>query len=98
MIEGLENQQQAEDRAVNRADVRASAAFAAGGGVLSAMRSGNSAQVPSPGGQLVPNPGGLNGALPADDPDYDPILDQLPGVFVSYFIIGQALGLSPLKP
>ena len=88
-------------QSVERGEQRLATALGNVTGAGNALAAQQGASLPvnaRPNGQLMTNGGGLNGSIPTDDPDYDPFLDTLPSIFISYWMAGQTAGSAPVAP
>lgn len=96
-----DNLQDVIRQSVERGEQRLTTALGGVMGAGNALAAQQGASLPVnalPNGQLTTNGGGLNGSLPTNDPDYDPLLEGLPSVFISYWLAGQAVGSAPVAP
>ncbi len=96
-----ENHQNLVRQSVERGEQRLASALGNISGSGNALASQQGASLPvnaRSDGQLVASSGGLNGSLLASDPSYDPILEALGNVYISFWKAGQTVGSAPVAP
>lgn len=95
MVNTARNEVRQENSIISAAEARITGVASGGGSAVEAFSSGLATEV-TPDGVTVDNPGGFNGSLSPDDPDYDPILNLMPTAYERYWRIGDVVGSAPI--